>query len=133
MRWKEHRAVDLKKEFVLAAISPGGNVAQVLPQYGISRNNRYKWIRRYRSEGEKGLEERSRRTLKIAVTDGETVLRAIELSRKYRWGAKKLRKLLVAVFGARTPSVKTVARILDRAGEPRIRRPRPRIDRKSVV
>jgi putative transposase len=122
MPWKEHRAVDLKKEFVLAALAPGANVAQLCRQYGISRNNGYKWIRRFEADGEVGLEERSRRPRNISSTDGETVVRLIELRRWYPWGAKKLRQLLSAEIDKGLPSVKTVARILDRVGEPRVRK-----------
>jgi putative transposase len=127
MPWKEHRAVDLKKEFVLAAMFPGANVAQLCRQYGISRNNGYKWIRRFEADGEVGLEERSRRPKNISSTDGETVVRLIELRRRYPWGAKKLRQLLSREIGKGLPSVKTVARILDRVGEPRVRKPNRRL------
>ena len=75
--------MDVRKEFVLAAMSPGANVAQLCRQYEISRNNGYKWIRRFRSDGEAGLKEHSRRPRKVTGTDGETVLRLIELRRKY--------------------------------------------------
>lgn len=119
--------MDLKKEFVLAAMSPGANVAQLCRQYGISRNNGYKWIRRFEREGEAGLDERSRRPRRISGTGGEVVLRLIELRRQYPWGAKKLRQLLSSEVGACVPSVKTIARILDRAGEPRVRKPRRRL------
>src|ERR1700747_3419305 len=99
MPWKEHRAVDLKKEFVLAAMSPGANVAQLCRQFGISRNNGYKWIRRFEAEGGVGLEERSRRPKKVSGTDGETIVRLVELRRLYPWGAKKLRQVLSAEMG----------------------------------
>ena len=114
--------MDLKKEFVLAALAPGANVSQLCRQYGISRNNGYKWIRRFEADGEVGLEERSRRPRNISSTDGETVVRLIELRRRYPWGAKKLRQLLSAEIDKGLPSVKTVARILDRVGEPRVRK-----------
>jgi putative transposase len=127
MPWKEHRAVDVRKEFVLAAMSPGANVAQLCRHYEISRNNGYKWIRRFRSDGEAGLKEHSRRPRKVTGTDGETVLRLIELRRKYPWGAKKLRQLLANEMGDQAPSIKTVARILERAGEPRVRKPMRRL------
>src|SRR5215471_1810362 len=107
MPWKEHRAVDLKKAFVLSACAPGANVSQLCREYGISRNNGYKWIRRYRTEGELGLEERSRRPKTLAGTDGETVLRVLEIRRRYpKWGPKKLRELLLRRGGSGTPSVK---------------------------
>src|SRR4051794_13834549 len=118
MPWKEHRTVDLRKEFVLAAAAPSVNISALCREYGISRNNGYKWLRRYQAEGRAGLEEHSRRPKTIVGTDGEVVLRIIELRREYpKWGPKKLRQLLLRQ-GADTPSVKTVGRILDRAGEP---------------
>lgn len=119
--------MDLKKEFVLAALTPGANVAQLCRQYEISRNNGYKWIRRFKASGDAGLEEWSRRPRKISGTDGETVLRLIELHHQYPWGAKKLRLLLSAENRKGVPSIKTIARILDRAGEPRVRKPKRRL------
>src|SRR3954471_6385006 len=129
MPWKEHLAVDLRKAFVLAAGAPGANVSEICREYGISRNSGYKWLRRYESEGMGGLEARSRRPKTTAGTDGETVLRLIELRRQYpKWGPKKLRELLSREGAAATiPSVKTVGRILDRAGEPRVRKRRRRL------
>lgn len=115
--------MDLRREFVLAAAAPGTNVAQLCRDFGISRNNAYKWLGRYRREGQAGLEDRSRRPLSCAGTSGETVLRLIELRRQYpKWGPKKLALLLRKSGHADVPSVKTVGRILDRAGEPRVRK-----------
>lgn len=121
--------MDLRNEFVLAASSPGANLSQLCRDFGISRTNGYKWIRRFKTEGEAGLEDRSRRPKTISGTDGEIVLRVIELRRRYpRWGAKKLRELLVRSSRSNEiPSAKTIARILDRAGEPRVRKPRRRL------
>jgi putative transposase len=129
MPWKECRSMDLRRELVLAAGAPGANISQLCQDFGISRTNAYKWLRRYRQQGEAGLEDRSRRPLSVSGTDGETVLRLIELRRRYpRWGAKKMRVLLLAApERGDVPSVKTIARILDRAGEPRIRRLRRRV------
>jgi transposase InsO family protein len=129
MAWKEHRAMDLRRRFVLAATAPSANVSQLCREYGISRTNGYKWIRRFQREGEPGLEEKSRRPKRIAGTDGEVVLQIIELRRQYpKWGAKKIRQLLLRKVSVdETPSVKTIARILDRAGEPRVRRKRTRL------
>jgi transposase InsO family protein len=129
MPWKEHRSMDLRKEFVLAAAAPGANVSQLCRDFGISRNNGHKWIRRYKEEGELGLADRSRRPLSLAGTSGETVLRLIELRRQYsKWGPKKLQTLLLSgPHKGDLPSVKTIARILDRAGEPRVRKVRRRL------
>jgi transposase InsO family protein len=129
MPWKEHRTMDLRSEFVLAATSPGANLSQLCREFGISRTNGYKWIGRFKTEGEAGLEDRSRRPKTIAGTDGEIVLRVIEMRRRYtRWGPKKLRQLLLRSGSpSEVPSAKTIARILDRAGEPRVRKPRRKL------
>jgi putative transposase len=126
MPWKECHSMDLRREFVLAAVARGANVAQLCRDFGISRTNGYKWIRRYKDEGEPGLADRSRRPLSGPGTSGETVLRIIELRRQYPWGPKKLRELLLVGMAGQgqgqVPGVKTIARILDRAGEPRVRK-----------
>lgn len=129
MPWKAHHQMDLRREFVLAATAPGANVSQTCFDFGISRQIGYKWIRRYRQEGSAGLEDRSRRPRSTPGISGETVLRVIELRRQFpSWGAKKLRVLLAKGNGVgELPSVKTIARILDRAGEPRVRKPRRRL------
>jgi putative transposase len=128
MPWKEHRTVDLKKEFILAASSPGANIAQLCRDYEISRKSGYKWLQRYRAEGESGLDDRSRRPRHVGGLDGESVVRIIELRRAYPgWGAKKLRQLLVRESGGHIPSAKTIARVLDRVGEPRVRKQRRRL------
>lgn len=129
MPWKESCSMDLRREFVLAASAAGANVSQLCRDFGICRTSGQKWILRYQKEGETGLEQRSRRPLSSAGTSGETILRLIELRRQYpRWGAKKLRTLLLQrPDQVETPSVKTVERILDRAGEPRVRKVRRRL------
>jgi transposase InsO family protein len=121
--------MDLRKEFVLAASAPNANVMQLCRDFGISRNNGYKWIRRFEAQGELGLEDQSRRPRKTSGIGGETVLRLIELRRQYpKWGAKKLRALLIrSGHEGSPPSTKTIARILDRAGEPRVRNARRRL------
>jgi transposase InsO family protein len=119
--------MDQRRELVLAAASPGANLSKLCKQFGISRTNGHKWLRRYRKEGLAGLEDKSRRPLRVTGTDGETVLQLIELRRQYPdWGAKKLQVLLVRKGHTPVPSTKTIARILDRAQEPRVRKVRRR-------
>src|SRR3954467_978536 len=129
MPWKERRSMDLRREFVLAAAAPGANISQLCREFGISRNNGHKWLRRYKHEGEAGLEDRNRRPLSGPGTNGETVLRLIELRRQYpKWGPKKLQTLLLRQRNqVDVPTVKTIARILDRAGESRVRKARRRL------
>jgi transposase InsO family protein len=121
--------MDLRNQFVLAATSPGTNISQLCREYGVSRTNGYKWIRRFQAEGQAGLDDKSRRPKTTSGIDGELVLRIIELRRRYpKWGAKKLRQILVrSRDGVAAPSAKTIARVLDRVGEPRIRTRRRRL------
>jgi putative transposase len=121
--------MDLRRQFVLAALATGANISQLCREFGISRNNGHKWIRRFRQEGEAGLADRSRRPLSGPGTSGETVMRIIELRQRYpKWGPKKLQRLLPTTCSqGDVPSVKTIARILDRVGEPRVRKVRRRL------
>jgi len=121
--------MDLRNQFVLAATSPGANVSQLCREYGVSRTNGYKWIGRFRAEGQAGLDDRSRRPKTLSGIEGELVLRIIELRRRYpKWGAKKLHRILLRSRDrVEVPSAKTIARVLDRAGEPRVRKARRRL------
>lgn len=52
--------MELKAEFVIFADQPNANMSHLCRHFGISRPTGYKWLGRYRAEGIKGLEERSR-------------------------------------------------------------------------
>lgn len=125
----------LREEFVLKMLAPGTNVAALAREYDVSRKTAYKWCERFRTGGVEALNDLSRRPhISPVRASGEAVLRVLELRRAHpRWGAKKLRHVLLRT--ARTeiekgevPSVRTVARILARAGEVVSRRPRSATD-----
>ena len=110
----------LREEFVLLALEPGACMAKLCRQHGISRQNGYKWVRRYREEGIAGLADRTRRPLGSRLqVSGEVVLQVLELRQKRGWGPKKLRELLrrkLARENEAVPSVRTIARIIARGG-----------------
>lgn len=119
----------MREEFVLRAMEPGANVSAVCRELGVSRKTGYKWLERYRTQGRAGLADMSRRPHRsMHATDGEVVLRVLELRREHpRWGPKKLVAILERdpkMKKRKVPSVRTVARILDRAGMPAARRKR---------
>ena len=117
--------MDLREEFVLRAKAPGANISELCREQGISRKTGYKWLRRFEAKGVEALQDMTRRPRRVVDTAGEIVLRIAELRAAHRsWGAKKLRVLLVRERGEKVPSVKTIARILERLGEPRLRRVR---------
>ena len=96
-------------------------MAKLCRQYGISRQNGYKWVGRYQEEGVDGLRDRSRRPLGSRVqASGEVVLQVLELRQKRGWGPKKLQEMLRRKLQrkgqAAVPSMRTIARIIARAG-----------------
>jgi transposase InsO family protein len=117
--------VDLREEFVLKAMEPGANKAELCRDYGVARKTGYKWIARFEAEGVEGLRSLSRRPRRAVSVAGEVVLRISELREAHpRWGPKKLRALLARELGAsKVPSSKTIGRVLDRLGKPRLRKP----------
>jgi putative transposase len=121
--------VKLKAEFVLKALEPDRCMKALCGEYGVSRQTGYKWVERFKAQGLPGLEERSRRPRGSPITtSGEVVLEVLELRRKYGWGPKKLHKLLGKRLKAKElPSRRTIARILERAGEAKKRRQGQRV------
>ena len=129
MPWEETTAMKLREEFVLRAKEPDACMAELCREYGISRKTGYKWVNRFDEGGIAALTDMSRRPHSCPVsTSGEMVLRVLELrSRHQRWGPKKLRQVLLRSSETdEVPSVRTIARILDRADVVRRRKRRPK-------
>lgn len=124
MPWKEHRAMSSKIEFVEKASERSANISALCREYGISRQTGHKWLRRFQELGYAGLEDESRRPDSSPLATGEEIVAAVLTARvDYpRWGPKKLAVLLRRSFGERTPSEKTIARILRRFNQTRLRR-----------
>jgi putative transposase len=109
----------LREEFVLRALEPNANVAELCREYRISRKSGYKWLKRFRQRGVGGLTDLSRRPHRSPLrASGEMVLEVVRLrAERPRWGPKKLRAVLLRQFTpSDVPSVRTIARIVDRAG-----------------
>jgi len=127
MGWREHRLVELREEFVLKALDPLANKAELCREYGISRKTGYKWLARYKREGVGGLNNMSRRPhVSAEQIAGEVVLRIAELRRRRKWGPKKLSVLLTRE-GLKPPSTKTIGRILKRLELTPVRRRKRRV------
>jgi transposase InsO family protein len=107
-----------KIEFVERATKPGARMSALCREYGVSRETGYKWLNRFKREGPEGLEERSRRPQTAPLATAEELVAAVlKLRESYpRRGPKKLFVLLEKKFGAATPSVATIARVLKRFG-----------------
>ena len=114
MPWKLSNIMEERIKFVIRASCGGVNFSSLCRDFGISRPTGYHWLKRYRDSGSlSGIGELSRRPHHIPNrTPAELEERVIALRRKYGWGGKKLRTLLL-VSGIDI-NVTTINRILKR-------------------
>ena len=94
-------------------------MAALCRRYGVQRRIGYKWVRRYRQEGLKGLEDRSRAPLDQAHRSSpQTVERVLEIRRDHPlWGAPKIRARLRDDEPQRKPpAASTIGEILRHEG-----------------
>ena len=119
MPWKVNSLMSERHEFCQVALKQSYNFSVLCQHYGISRKTGYKWLKRYRARGCKGLHELSRRPHCIPNrTDPEIEAVVVHLQHQYpRWGPRKLQALMKNALPAdRCPSLSTVSRILKRHG-----------------
>jgi transposase InsO family protein len=103
------------RQLLIARIEAGWPPAHVAEQLGISRATAYKWVRRYRTEGDLGLLDRSSRPHRSLRRLDEAAEAEILAARAtWRYGPDRLGPLL-----GRPPS--TVHRVLVRRGVSRLR------------
>lgn len=115
MRHPRPRLSVFSRQLLVRRVGLGWPVAHVAEQLGISRATAYKWVRRYRAEGEDGLFDRSSRPHHSPRRLGADVEAEILAARAtWRYGPDRLGPLL-----GRPPS--TVHRILARRGFSRLR------------
>lgn len=118
MPWRQVTPMSQKKEFMHLAQRKDANVSRLCRNFQVSRKTAYKWLRRYRREGEAGLQERSRRP---RSSPGETppalVAAVLDLRAAHpAWGGRKLRARLQALGWAAVPAASTITAILRRHG-----------------
>lgn len=94
-------------------------MTELCERYRVSRPTGYKWVERWKQEGDAGLEERSRTPVGCPHRTPERLEeRILALRAQHGWGAKKILQILER----RSPSVdwparSTVNAILDRHGK----------------
>ena len=119
MPWREVSIMSERKGFVTLALSADrANVRELCRRFGISAPTAYKWLRRYRREGNAGLADLSRRPRHSPGRTSPQVERAVlgVRDRHPAWGARKLRAWLIAHGHDRMPSSSTITSILRRNG-----------------
>lgn len=129
MSWKVVTAVDERKRFIEAVEHPESpGFATLCREFEISRKTGYKWLTRYRQQGDAGLLDlsRARHSQPYAVCD--EIERLIIDAREAHpsWGAKKILPWLQGKHPLREgwPCVATVSAVLERNQLVRSRRKR---------
>jgi transposase InsO family protein len=114
--------MSIREGFVVKALEPGINFSALCREYGISRKTGYKWLARYTEDGVSGLEDRGRQPVKSLGVSGDIVADVVAIRQAHpSWGAKKIAAILRKKdSGNNPPSVRTIARILERAGLVRV-------------
>jgi transposase InsO family protein len=103
------------RQLLVHRVAAGWPAAHVAEQLGISRATAYKWLRRYRAEGEPGLLDRSSRPRHSPRRlSGAAEAEILAARARWRYGPDRLGPLL-----GRPPS--TVHRVLARRGFSRLR------------
>ena len=103
------------RQLLVTRVEAGWPAAHVAEQLGVSRATAYKWLRRHRTEGPAGLEDRSSRPRRSPRQLSSAVEAEILAARStWRYGPDRLGPLL-----GRPPS--TVHRVLARHGLSRLR------------
>jgi putative transposase len=118
MPWMETNVWDERRRFVRDAATGHWSMTELCERYEVSRPTGYKWLARYRLEGDEGLRDDSRAPQSCPHrTAAEAEQLILAARRKFGWGAKKLRLVLTA----RHPTVgwparSTINSILERHG-----------------
>lgn len=109
---------------VLDVLERGWSVAEVAERRDVSARTIYKWLARYRTEGEAGLQDRSSAPHRVAGRTRPPRVRRIVTLRRRRWTAWQIAQRLRM---ARS----TVSAVLARVGLGRLRAldPKPRVQR----
>lgn len=118
MPWQEVSIVSLRREFVNLVAREAVSVRELCRRFGISAPTAYKWLGRYQAEGERGLEDRSRRPHTSPLRTGAETEAAVLAVRGQHpaWGPRKIRRRLLDQGHDHLPGVSTVAAILRRHG-----------------
>ena len=117
MSWKAS-AMSQRLEFVRLASVEGQEFKEACSRFGISRKTGYKWLKRFSTEGEAGLVDRSRRPKGSPGKSSRKVEAMVVKLRKKNpvWGGRKLQRRLLDDGRLNVPSASTITSILGRHG-----------------
>lgn len=116
MPWKEVNTVELRREFISLAEHSSLSFSELCRRFGISRKTGYKWLDRFRSQGDCGLQDHSRAPVTRPTQTPEAVEQLILECRDLYpdWGGRKLRRVLQDQGYKDLPQPSTITEILRR-------------------
>lgn len=119
MPWKPRDEMSLKREFVELASQPNANISELCRRFKISRPTGYELLRRWRKDGESGLEPLSKKPTQSPLQTCLEVEKAVLKVRDENpvWGGRKIRSYLKNQGQEKLPSASTITAILKRNGK----------------
>ena len=116
MPWKEVTTMSERKRAIAAYVKEGASVTEISRTFGVSRKTVYKWLARYRAEGEPGLADRSRRPQHRPHQTAPEIEAAVVALRQQHpcWGGRKLKRRLEDSGLSGVPAPSTITAILRR-------------------
>jgi transposase InsO family protein len=119
MPWEAMSKLDLRLEFVAEAGREGANIRLLCRRFNIAPKTGYKWLARFRSAGESGLCDQSRRPRSSPRRSQAEIEEAVLAVRAEHpaWGGRKIQRVLRRDGGG-APAASTITAILRRHGRP---------------
>lgn len=132
------KKMDERIRFIGAYYERLYTMTELCERFGITRQDGYKWVKRYEAEGVEGLADRSHAPHRCPHKIEPDVARAlVELRRRHpRWGPITLRARLAKLRpDLHLPAASTVGDLLTREGliQPRRRRAKPGVSRGGTL
>jgi transposase InsO family protein len=117
MPWKAKDAMDLKREFI-KRLSSGERMSELCREYGISREYGYRLKERFGSDGDDGLQVRSRRPRRSPKQIVAPIVDLVLEARRAHptWGPHKLKQMLERDKGIKLPATSTIGGLLKKHG-----------------
>ncbi len=117
MTWREVSKMSERQRFIKEAEQTQRSFSDLCKEFGIDRSTGYKWLNRYRREGEAGLVELSKKpkhSPKKIMEEVEYLI--LQIREEYpSWGGVRIKSYLERE-GFEMPTEKTINRILKRYG-----------------
>jgi transposase len=116
--WTSNSVFEVRRDFVMLALSPDANIRGLCRRFNISAKTGYQTLERFRSEGEEGLLDHSRAPHRRPSRSLEaTELAVLSIRADHpTWGGRKIASHLKSLGAVVVPAPSTITAILVRNG-----------------